>query len=753
MLVPPHQSLRDITYMKRIASCLLVLAASLATTLSYAQVEYVDPTIGGVGYLLEPTRPTVSLPNCPLRVYPVRRDALDDQIHSFPLSIISHRIGELFWLMPAAGVTEADWNRPVAYDQEKTTPYYYSTRFDDSLIQTEFTPTHHCGFFRFTFPSGKPVVLLANRLGGELSGVGGNAIMGSESFDGMKAYVYGEFSSPINIDLKAHDSKFRLTITPRDETAKLLFRYAISYISVDQARKNLSEEIADWNFEAIKEKARNRWNEVLGQIKVEGGTPAQRRVFYTALYRCYERMVNITEDGQYYSGYDHKVHQDSRPFYVDNWLWDLYRAEEPLHTLLNPEMESDKLQSYVRMYEQEGWMPSFALIHGDWPAMTGNHAAAWMADAWFKGIHNFDLKTGYEGIKKDSLEATMLPWRNGPKCPLDDFYAAHGYYPALHPGEKETEPLVDTRWEKRQAVALTLDQSYDDWCTAQIARALDNDRDCDFFLKRAGNYKNVYRPDKGFFWPKDALGKWIEPFDPKFSGGPGAREYFTENNAYTYQWDAQEDYDGLFDMMGGCPAAEAKLDRLFREDLGRPKYEFYSVFMDSTGMVGQFSMGNEPSMAIPYVYNHLGAPWKTQKRIRQLLHSWFTDTYLGMPGDEDGGGISSFVVFSMMGFYPVVPGIPVYEMGSPVFDRLTIKLHNGKLFRIIAKNNSTDNKYIKSIRYNGESLNRVWFPHSAVTNGLTIHLEMSDKPNTALGADAADLPQSRLNLNPQDLAK
>jgi predicted alpha-1,2-mannosidase len=740
--------------MRKIQIGLLVAGTLLVAAQAQAQVEYVDPTIGGVGYLLEPTRPTVSLPNSPLRMYPLRKDALDDQIQSFPLSTISHRLGELFWLMPAPSEVDAGaWHRPAAYDQEKTTPYYYSTRFDGSLIQTEFTPSAHCGYYRFTFPSGKPVVLLANRQDGDLAGEGTSAVSGSERFNGMKAYLYGEFNAPVNFAPSTEGGKSRLVVTARDKGSTLEFRYGISYISVEQARRNLAAEIPACGFEKVKQKARERWNEVLGQVKVEGGTLAQKRVFYTALYRCYERMVNISEGGQYYSGFDHQVHQDARPFYVDNWLWDLYRGLEPLQMLLNPEQEADKLQSYVRMYEQSGWMPSFALVWGDWPAMTGNHSAAWLADAWFKGIRNFDLKTGYEGVKKNALEATMLPWRNGPKCELDDFYAQHGYYPALHPGEKETVPLVDTRWEKRQAVALTLDHSFDDWCTAQMARALGNNADYDFFLKRSANYKNVYRTDKGMFWPKHANGEWIEPFDPKFSGGPGARDYFTENNAYTYQFDAQHDYEGLFGLMGGRRAAEAKLDQLFREDLGRPKYEFYSVFMDSTGMVGQFSMGNEPSMAIPYVYNHLGAPWKTQKRIRQLLWAWFPPTLQGMPGDEDGGGMSAFVVLSMLGFYPVVQGVPVYELGSPVFDRVDIKLHNGKSLRLNARNNSADHKYIKSVRLNGQPQNRIWFKHADVVKGLTVDLEMSDTPNTKLGAEAADLPPSSMGLDPREFGK
>jgi predicted alpha-1,2-mannosidase len=428
----------------------------------------------------------------------------------------------------------------------------------------------------------------------------------------------------------------------------------------------------------------------------------------------------------------------------------MYRALEPLQTLLNPEREADKLQSYVRMYEQSGWMPSFAVLWGDSPCMTGNHAAAWMADAWFKDIHNFNLKTAYAGLRKNSLEATLLPWRNGPKCSLDDFYNEHGYFPALHPGEKETVAEVHP-FERRQAVSVTLEQSYDDWCTAQIARQLGNSTDFQLFLKRAANYRNVYREEKGFMWPKDANGNWIEPFDPKFSGGVGGRDYTTENNDYTYNWDVQHDFKGLAELMGGYQAAERKLDELFRTGLGRSKHEFLAMFPDSTGMVGEFSMGNEPSFVIPYIYNHLGVPWKTQKRIRQLLDCWFTDSPLGIPGDEDGGAMSAFIVFSMMGFYPVVPGVPAYEFGSPVFDRVTIRLHNGKTLRIVCRNNSADNKYINRILLNGQPQKRVWFRHADILKGLTIELDMSNTPDTVLGSDPASFPPSNMVLNPAEL--
>jgi predicted alpha-1,2-mannosidase len=735
--------------MKKTFALFPVVGALCFTSPAQAQVEWVDPTIGGQGFLLEPTRPTVHLPNSMVRVYPVRKDQLDDQIHSFPLTIISHRLGELFWLMPCDGTPDAGaWDRAQASDQETTTPYYYATRFDDSLIRTEFTPTARCGYFRFTFPSRKPVVLLANRMAGELSFSGGNTVTGVERFNNMQAFVYGEFSAPVQAQ-SSGDERKRLVVSARDGGNVLEFRYGISFVGVEQARKNLQTEIPGWSFEEVKRAAKKRWNEVLGQIKVEGGTPAQRRVFYTSLYRSYERMVNITEDGQYYSSFDHKVHQDTRPFYVDDWLWDTYRALEPLQTLLNPEMEADKLQSYVRMYEQSGWLPCFAVLWGNHECMTGNPPAPWMADARAKGITNFDVATAYAGLKKNSLEGTWLPWRRGQKCSLDDFLNQHGYMPALHPDEKETVPQVHPR-ERRQAVSVTEAQSYDDWCTAQLARDLKMNADYQFFLKRAGDYKNVFRQDKNHAWPKDPGGNWIEPYDPGFSGGEGGRDYTTENNGYTYDWDVQHDLRGLFELMGGRAEAEAKLDQLFREPLGMSKYEFWAKFPDASGLVGQFSMGNEPSLHIPYLYNYLGAPWKTQKRVRMLLDTWFTDTTLGMPGDEDGGGMSAFVVFSMMGLYPVTPGVPVYNLTSPVFDRVTVRLHNGRTFSIVCRNNSRDNKYIQGIKLNGRSQSRVWIRHADVVNGDTLELEMGDTPNKALGAGEADLPPSAMALNPQD---
>jgi predicted alpha-1,2-mannosidase len=721
---------------------IFILSAGVGTR-AYAQVEYVDPTVGNIGILLEPTRPAVYLPNSMVRVYPIRQDATDDRITSFPLTISSHRQPELFSIMPGDGSA-------AAYDQEITTPYYYSVRFDSSLLRTEFAPTERAGYFRFTFPKGQASIVLANRQEGGLESAGRGAVSGRESVEGLTAYIFGEFSTPVRVEAESSDKRSRLAVTA--ETKNLEFRYGVSFISVEQAEKNLRREIPEWGFDRVKDAAKARWNETLGRITVEGGTEAQRKVFYTALYRCFERMINISEDGQYYSAFDHKVHRDSRAFYVDNWLWDTFRALEPLQTLLDPDVQADKLQSYVRMYQQSGIMPTFALAQGNYACMNGNHSAPFFADAWFKGVRNFDLVTAYEGVRKRSLEDTLLPWRLGPKGPLDDFYNAHGYMPALRPGEKETDPHVHP-FEKRQPVPVTLENSLDDWEIAQLARVLNRADDEKLFLQRAANYRNLFRPEKVLMWPKDADGKWIEPLDPNFGGGMGGRDYYDENNGYTYTWDVAQDFSGLFTLMGGTERAEANLDKLFREPLGRSKYEFQAKFPDSTSMVGQFSMGNEPSFVIPYIYNRLGAPWKTQKRIRMLLDTFFSDTLHGIPGDEDGGGMSAFVVFSMLGFYPVTPGIPTYDVGSPIFERATVHLKNGKDFMIIAHNTSRDNKYVQSIRLNGRPLDQVWFRHADIANGGTLEITMGDTPNSMLGADPATFPPDSLDIRPENYVR
>ncbi|MGC4232331.1 MAG: GH92 family glycosyl hydrolase [Niabella sp.] len=733
--------------MKHLLFFFTLLSAQVFAQSPVSNLQYVDPSIGGVGLILEPIRPTVQLPNSLLRVYPMKKDQLDDQVHYFPLNVASHRIAWNFSFLPVSGpVADQLWNKRLTIEKEITRPYYYKVESEDATQEVEYTTAERSGFFRVKFNNAEDHYLRFGTLNdkGSLEVSGKRTISGTETFFGMKAYFYAELDTDIiNTQYKEQSGRKLALLKVASGPGTLSFRYGISYISVEQAKYNLQREIVSWNFDALKQRASTIWDRTLSKIKVSGGTLAQKRVFYTSLYRCYERMVDINEYGKYYSNYDRKIHKSKEPFYVDNWLWDNYIALEPLHMILEPEMEMAKIRSYLTMYDQTGWMPSFSTVFGDWPAMTGNNAAIWMTDAWVKGLRKFDVKKAYEGMRKGSLNATLLPWNNGPATALDSFFNQHGYMPALAPGEKETVKEVDTVWEKRQAVSVTIDNSYSDWCIAQLAPQAGKKQERDLFLKRSDYYKNVFRTDKGMVWPKNKDGNWIEPVNPSLSG----REYFTELNGYTFNWAAKHDWPGLFGLMGGKKAAEEKLDQLFREDLGAPKFRYWAVLPDASGLVGQFVMGNEPSLHIPYIYNYLGAPWKTQKRIRMLLDTWFTDNLFGMPGDEDGGGMSAFVVFSMMGFFQVTQGVPVYSIGSPVFEKVDIDLPNGKKFSIIAQNSNKENKYIQKAELNGVTLNKPWFTHKTLADGGVLKLQMGTTPNRQWGADPADAPPSGKDLD------
>ncbi|MFA5650874.1 MAG: glycoside hydrolase family 92 protein, partial [Proteiniphilum sp.] len=491
-------------------------------------------------------------------------------------------------------------------------------------------------------------------------------------------------------------------------------------------------------------KGREVWNEALGKIDVKGGSDDDQAVFYTSLYRTYERPVCISEDGRYFSAFDGKVHpDDGTPFYTDDWIWDTYRATHPLRVLIEAETEIDILRSFLRMSEQmpEFWWPTFPEITGDSRRMNSNHGIATVIDGYMKGLQGIDLEKKYPAMRNAVMEKTLAPWSAQPSGELDRFYHEHGYIPALREGEEETIPEVHG-FERRQPVAVTLGTAYDEWCLALVAKELGKQDDYTYFMEKSYNYRNLFNEETGFFHPKDKEGRFIEPFDYRFSGGMGARGYYGENNAWVYRWDVQHNVADLIHLMGGREQFVRNLDQTFREPLGKSKYEFYAQLPDHTGNVGQFSMANEPSLHIPYLYNYAGQPWKTQKRIRDLVTEWFRNDLMGVPGDEDGGGMSAFVVFSQMGFYPVTPGSPTYNIGSPFFDEVTMTLGNGKTFRVVAKNNSKENKYIQSARLNGKEWTKPWFGHDDIKDGGTLELVMGEKANRAWGAAPDDAPPS-----------
>lgn len=722
-----------------------------------APIDYVDPYIGNISHLLVPTFPTIQLPNSMLRVYPERADYTSELLNGLPIIVTNHRERSAFNLSPYQG----DSLRPVmayTYDNERLTPYSYSVELDDNRIKAEYALSHQSAQYRITFEPDKPAYVIVNSRNGAIR-VGHNFICGQQRLsNNTNIYLYIEPQEEAieagvvengviegSKDL-AEGTNVCAAWRFAEGTSTVNLRYGISFISEEQAEKNLRREQKEYNLENLVQTGRDIWNETLGRIRVEGGTEDEKIVFYSSFYRTFERPVCMSEDGRYFSAFDGQVHNDNgTPFYTDDWIWDTYRAAHPLRVLIDRQKEEDIIDSYLRMAEQMGnlWMPTFPETTGDTRRMNSNHAVATVADALAKGLH-VDTVKAYEACRRGMEEKTLAPWSGNPAGWIDAFYHDHGYIPALRPDEQETDPNVHP-FEKRQPVAVTLGTSYDQWCLSRIATALGKTEEAAHYLQCSYNYRNLFNPTTSFFHPKDKDGRWIEPFDYRFPGGMGAREYYGENNGWVYRWDVPHNIADLINLMGGNEAFIANLDQMFREPLGRSKYEFYAQLPDHTGNVGQFSMANEPSLHVPYLYNYAGQPWKTQKRIRQMLRTWFRNDLMGIPGDEDGGGMTSFVVFSSLGFYPVTPGFPAYNIGSPLFTRAQITLSNGKVFEIEAQGASDENKYIQSATMNGKEWNKPWFSHDDLKEGGKLVLVMGNHPNKAWGVNAGNVPPSANN--------
>ena len=728
-------------------------------------VDDVDPNIGGIGQLLTATIPYVQRPHGMARLAPITTPGitdryLADKIYGFPAgpAVLMASTGP-------AGAEAKDYASDFDHDFEVVTPYYYAADLQTWGIRAELTASAEAAYYRFTFPA-SPHAHLALSLNKDatIAVVGNNAVEGSERFDGpvgriaktgqeTRQYFFAEFSRAFDsyqtwqsghLTSAAKQTGDQIGLVASLRTAegeRIEVRVGLSYISEEQARRNVEREIPAWDFERVESNTRTSWNDALAGIETEGGTKRQRTIFYTALYRSLGRMTDITEDGKYFSGYDHSVHEaQGHDFYVDDGLWDTYRCLHPLQLLLDPRQQEDMVRSYLRMYEQSGWLPSFPSAAGEQAVMIGHHSAALILDTYEKGYRDFDVEEAYAAMRKNATEATMLPWSRGPLTSLDRTYFEKGFFPSLADGEKETVPQVTV--ERRQAVSVTLENSYDDWCVAQLAEALGKKSDAAYFMKLAHNYENLFNPAIGFMAPKSEDGQWVKNFDPKLGGGQGGRDYFTEVDSWIYTFAVQQDVAGLIRLMGGRDRFNTKLDQLFVEQYGTSKYKFLGQFPDATGLIGLYAQGNEPSFHIPYLYDFSGQPWKTQRRVRQIMDVWYTDGPLGIPGDDDGGATSSWYVLSALGFYPVCPGSPVYEIGSPLFAKSAIRLGNGKQLVIIADHVSSQNKYIQSAELNGKPLDHPWFRQSDIADGATLTLEMGDHPNTHWGSSPDDAPPS-----------
>lgn len=756
---------------------LLILSALLAGNYACAQnvpgqqkqpVDYVNPNIGGIGLLLTSTDPYVQYPHGMARIAPVTTPGIEDRyladkIYGFPAGPAM--------LMASNGAVDTHARTYASnydHDFETATPYYYEADLQTWGIKAEDTVTQNAIYYRFIFPANQHAHLVFSmKSDAKLAVVGNNVVEGSERVDGAyggvpsyssskektREYFYAVISHPLNSwqtwngtqlshsATQAGDGIGFVSDSATTAEEKIEVRVGISYISIAQAKRNLEQQIPQWDFSDVKLKARAVWSKALGQIAVTGGTEKQKTIFYTALYRSLQRMTDITEDGRYFSGYDHKVHNaDGHDFYVDDGAWDTFRSMHPLQLLLNAQQQENMIRSYVRMYQQSGWMPSFPTVAGGKAIMIGHHVDEIILDDYEKDFRDFNVEEAYEAMKTNALQSSMIPWTRVPMTRLGHEYLQKGFFPALAYGEKDTVPQVTA--ERRQAVSVTLENAYDDWCIAQLAKALGKTADAAYFMKLAHNYTNVFNPAIDFMAPRSAGGEWVAHFDPKLGGGQGARAYFTEVDGWIYTFSVQYDVAGLIHLMGGRNKFNVKLDQLFVEQYGTSKYKFLSQFPDGTGLIGLYAQGNEPSFHIPYLYDFSGQPWKTQRRVRQIMNIWYTAGPRGVPGDDDGGETSSWYVLSALGIYPVCPGSPVFEIGSPIFAKSVIQMGNGKDFTIVADRVSTQNKFIQSATLNGHPLDKPWFSQSDIANGATLTLEMGDKPNYQWGSAPDDAPPS-----------
>jgi len=695
--------------------------------------QYVDTNIGTIGHLLQATAPTVQSPHGAALVEPVFRAGMKDRY--FSDKIFGFTAGHAVVMPTAAPLGYMEGASGFDHDFEIAKPDHYEVLLEDSGIREKHTACGNRGVFVFDYPQGDAYITVYVKdcsvlryEEGFLFAEGSQEFVGPMAtvlkVDALKAEFFDtELPNGHKPEIKEAAKAVRLTV----KGGTVCVPFAISSMGVESARKSFKGS----SYEEVLADCKARWNEVLGKVKVEGGTEQRLRSFYTAIYRATSRMHNYSVDGLY-RGFDGQVHEDGGyGYHCDDGIWDTYRGMHPLQLILEPKAHRDTVESYLRMYKESGWLPRFPRLKGNVPCMIGHHTVSVLAESFVKGVE-FDLELAYEAAKKNATQRTMLPWRDGEAEELTKCYHENGFFPGLEEDEEETCDRVHD-FENRQSVAVTIEQAYDDYCVGILARALGKEEEARYFFDRSLKYRQLYDEKIGFFHPKKIDGSFTKKYDPKFCGGQGGRKYYAENNAYIYNFCAQHDVSGMVALHGGREAMAAKLDQLFIEQYdGVLKSTFLMQYPDATGLMGQFCMGNEPSFHIPYLYNHCGQAWKTQRKIHELIDLWFPDTPLGICGDEDGGAMSAFLAFSAMGFYPVDPASGDYDLGSPIFDKVEIGLPGGRTFTVLAKGASGKAKYIQAATLNGKPLTAPKFSHKELLEGGTLELTMGERPNKEL---------------------
>ncbi len=642
----------------------------------------------------------------------------------------------------AASVEESAYSSPFSHDQESASPGYYRVFLQKPRVTAELSATARAGIHRYTFPASNDAHIVLDLQ----HGVGNNVAQSSmrvensttisgtrlsDGWGGRRAcYYVMQFSKPFDSTGIEQDGT-RLAADATEGNGKavkgfvsfrtregeaVIVKVGISGTSVEGARKNLNAEIPGFDFNGVRARAGGQWNDLLSRIQIQSSDPKIRRTFATNLYQSCLAPVLFNDVDKTYRGADGQNHTGTFDNYTTFSLWDTFRAQNPLMTIVQPQRMPDIVNSLITFNKERGKdeMPVWTLWGNETGTMIGYHSAPVVVDSFLKGFKGFDSEAAYQ-----ALRATALNPRNG-QAEFNEL----GY--------------VVTENNSKQSVSRSLEFAYDDWCIAQMAQKLGHTADAQMFLGRSANYRNLYDSTVGFMRGRKADGSWRRPFNPKQLVWAD----YTEANAWQYSWSAMQDSPGLVRLMGGDAAFINKMETMFNE-----KPDVDANIPDITGLIGQYAHGNEPVHHVAYLYNYAGAPYKTQQRVRQIMDTFYNDTPAGSPGNNDCGQMSAWYVFSAIGFYPVNPVGGIYVLGSPEVDRASIRVSPTRTFTMIAANNSPKNIYIQSATLNGRPLTNSYFTQDQLMAGGTLTLQMGPNPNVNWGRAMSSRPPSGMPAN------
>lgn len=641
-----------------------------------------------------------------------------------------------------------------SHDQEEGRPGYYRVFLPDDGINVELTATTRAGMHRYTFPAKSDARLIIDMeptIHGHSHPVTRIHVLNDSTIAGMKytkgwatnhyVYFHAVFSAPFDCKLYSDtlylpdstsvtvpNAKAVLSFRQVPEDGKVQAKVGISGVDEDGARRNVEAEMPDWDFDAIANRATETWNKALSVIDVETDDNDSRTVFYTALYHSMlQPSVSSDVDGRYRTMAQTIEQDKDYTNYTVFSLWDTFRATHPLYTIVTPSLNQAFIRSLLRKYDEAGILPKWELASNETGTMIGYHAVSVIADAMMKGQCDFDIDKAREACLRSSVYDTtgITPWidrkiLNDKVMPISIKYKNElGYIPC---------DVVNGG-----SVSQGLEYAYNDWLIAQMYKDSGRKDIYDRYMGLSRNYRNYFDPDTKLMRGRQSDGSWATPFDPSSVRRPSN---YVEGNAWQWAWFVPQDVDGLMELVGGPEAFEAHLDTLFTtssELTGDP-----NAAADVTGMIGQYAHGNEPSHHIPYLYNYVGAPHKTQALVDHIMRTLYHNNPDGLSGNEDVGQMSAWYVLSAMGFYSFCPGKPVYEIGRPMFNRVTIHLENSKDFVINAPGNSREHKFVSSMKLNGRELTEPRFSHSDLMKGGELTLEMS-------GSESTDTANARTN--------